>query len=274
MARLFFSLPQHAFFAPDIEVWCRTAQQLFLALDYGGTLVPSAPYPEVAYPTPALRALLAQLAQTPRVKVVVVSGRPLSDLCAVLPVRGIAYIGTHGLELRTATGETRYLIPPGAFTTVMARLRQDLASLLIGTPGLLLENKRQALALHYYLARPEERERAMAQLLAVVRRYQRKGFALEVIQGHRVVEVRPLGVSKGRAVQALLEPEDNTTLVLYMGDDLTDEDAFQVLNARGFTVLVANPPRPTAARYYLRDPEEVECFLFGVLSLRQNVEGI
>jgi len=226
MARLFFSLPQHAFFAPDIEIRCRTAQQLFLALDYGGTLVPSAPYPEVAYPTPALRALLSQLAQTPRVKVVVVSGRPLSDLCAVLPVRGIAYIGTHGLELRTATGETRYLIPPGAFTTVIACLRRDLTPLFAGTPGLLLEDKRHALALHYHLVRPEEGECAMAQFLAVVRWYQRKGVALEVIQGHRVVEVRPLGVNKGSAVQALLEPRDNKTLVLYMGADPTDEDEF------------------------------------------------
>jgi trehalose 6-phosphate synthase/phosphatase len=114
----------------------------------------------------------------------------------------------------------------------------------------------------------------MAQFLAAVRWYQGKGIPLEVIQGNRVVEVRPLGVNKGKAVQALLEPGDSTTLVLYIGADLTDEDTFRVLNARGLIVLVANPLRSTAAQYYLRDPEEVECFLSGVLSLRQNIAEV
>jgi trehalose-phosphatase len=272
MVQLISPPPQHALFAPDLEIRCRTTRHLFLALNYDGTLVPSVPYPEVIFPMPVLRALLSHLAQTPGVTVAVISGRPLSDLRALLPVPGIAYIGTHGLELRTATGETRSLLPPGAFTTVIARLRRDLAPLVADRPGLLLEDKRHALALHYYLVQPEEGKRALTQFLATVRRYQRKGVALEVIQGNKVVEVRPLGVNKGKAVQTLLNPRDNTTVILYLGDDVTDEEAFQTLSARGLTVLIANPPRSTTARYYLRDPEEVVCFLSRVLTLRRNGE--
>jgi trehalose-phosphatase len=58
---------------------------------------------------------------------------------------------------------------------------------------------------------------------------------------------------------------------LYLGDDVTDEDAFQVVNSRGgLSILVADPPRRTAARYYLRNPEEVFRFLTRLLSLRQQ----
>ncbi len=267
-------LPQHVFSTPDIEARCRTAPQLFLALDYDGTLVPIAPRPEEARPTPALLVLLSQLAQTPRVKVAVVSGRLLAELCALLPVQGISHVGTHGLEMRTATGETRRPIPAGASTTVMARLRRDVESIVTGHPGVLLEDKQLTLALHYRLAQPEGEEQVVAQFLSVVQKYQRKGVALEVIRGKKVVEVRPVGANKGKAVRFLLAQENTATLPLYLGDDTTDEDAFQALEGLGLTILVADPPRRTAARYYLKNPEEVFCFLACVLNLRQAAEQV
>ncbi len=267
-----FPVPFHVFSRSEVEDQCRTAPQLFLVLDYDGTLVPIAPRPEGARPAPAVLTLLSQLAQTPYVKVAIVSGRPLPDLCTLLPVQGITYIGTHGLEVRTATGETRQLVAVDALAPVIARLRQDLTPLLIDNPGFLLEDKRYALALHYRLAQPEEGEQAVVQLFTAVHKYQRKGVPLEVIRGKKVVEVRPVGVNKGKAVQSLLASETKTTLPVYIGDDFTDEDAFQALKGRGLAVLVADPPRRTAAHYYLKDPEEVACFLSRVLSLRQKAE--
>src|SRR5258708_3923246 len=97
--------PRYVFSTPDLEVLWQTAPQLFLCLDYDGTLVPIASRPEEARPTAALLALLSQLTRAPGIKVAIVSGRPLSDLCALLPVTGMACIGTHGLELRTASGK-------------------------------------------------------------------------------------------------------------------------------------------------------------------------
>jgi len=264
-----FFLPRHVLTAPEVETRCRDAAKLWLGLDYDGTLVPIAARPEDARPTPALLSLLVQLARLPFVKVVVVSGRPLADLCALLSVPGITYVGTHGLEIRTATGETRSLMPAGAFTMVMARLRREIETTIAGHPGVLLEDKRSMLALHYRLASEEDGELAVAQFLITVQAYQRRGVALEVLHGKKVVEVRPVGVNKGKAVQSLLERGDHTILPLYVGDDVTDEDAFQALNGRGLTILVADPPRRTAAQYYLRHPEEVSYFLSRVLSLRQ-----
>lgn len=268
----FCMLPQYALAAIEVETLCRTAARLFLCLDYDGTLVPITPRPEEARPSPGLLALLSQLARTPHVEVAVVSGRPLSELCLLLPVAGIAYIGTHGLEVRTPGGETRRLLPTGAFITVMARLRQDLQSVVDDTPGCQLEDKRHALAFHYRLARPQEAERAVAAVLSAVHAYQRKGITLEVVHGKKVVEVRPLGVNKGKAVQFLMAHHRNPLpLFCYFGDDATDEDAFRALNGRGLTIAVGDPPWHTSARYYLKNPEEVCYFLSNLLKLRQSV---
>jgi trehalose-phosphatase len=266
-----FVLPQHVFDAPKVEQRYRAAPTLFLGLDYDGTLVPIAQRPEEARPSAALLARLSQLAQTSAIDVAILSGRPLAALCTLLPVPGIAYVGTHGLEVRVATGEIRCLLSAGAFTTVMARLRRDAEAIVSDHPGFLLEDKKHALALHYRLARKADQERIVAQFLATVRAYQCKGVAVEVLHGKEVVEVRPVGVNKGKAVQLLLAHGNNAALPLYLGDDATDEDAFRVVNGRGgLSILVADPPRRTAARYYLRNPEEVFRFLTRLLSFRQQ----
>ncbi|MGE4092225.1 MAG: trehalose-phosphatase [Candidatus Binatia bacterium] len=249
---------------------CRTAPLVFVCLDYDGTLVPIAARPEEARPGPALLALLTRLTQTPHLRVAVVSGRPLAQLQTLLPVPGLTYIGTHGLEVRTPSGEHSLLLPPGAFTTIISQLRRKLATRIDGLPGFLLEDKRYALALHYRLAPPSAAEGVVADFLSQVRTYQRRGIALNIIHGKKVVEVRPLGVNKGKAVQALLTNWPRTSLCLYVGDDTTDEDAFQALLGHGYGILVARTHQPTSAQYYLRDPEEVTQFLSHLIEWRQE----
>jgi trehalose 6-phosphate phosphatase len=143
-------------------------------------------------------------------------------------------------------------------------------NLIADVPGIFIENKGQAFALHYRLARPEAAEQLVAAALSIIRGYQGKGVALEVQHGKKVLEVHPVGVNKGKAVQFLLQPYDNTTLPLYIGDDATDENAFRALNKRGVTILVADPPRRTSAQYHLRNPEEVWHFLTRLLEARTS----
>jgi trehalose-phosphatase len=157
------------------------------------------------------------------------------------------------------------------FTSMMTRVRQDLETLISGRSGFLLEAKPHALTLHYRLAGKEDGERMVAQVVATVRGYQCRGVPLEAFRGKRGVEVRLVGVNKGEVVQALLRDRENTVLPLYLGDDPTDEDAFRALNGHGLSILVADPPRRTAARYYLKDSAEVLSFLSFVLRLRQNL---
>jgi trehalose 6-phosphate phosphatase len=258
----------HALQQPEIDSRCRTAPHLFVTLGYDGTLVPIAPHPEHAHPTPALLALLARLVQTPSVQVAVVSGRPLSQLCSLVPVAGMAYVGSHGLEICSARGEVRFLFPPSAFLGIMTQLRRALSPLLFAIPDLVLESKGYALALHYRQAPAHEAERAVSEFLATVQAYRHKGVEVEVLHGKKVVEIRPLGANTGKAVRALVARAGQTTLPIHIGGDATDEDAFRALNGWGLTILVAKRPRPTAAQYYLKDPTEVFAFLSHVLSLR------
>ena len=264
-----FFLPRHVFTCPSVKALCESALRLLLCLSCDESLV--APGPEEAQCSSTLPTLLSQLAQVPSVEVVVVSSRTLADLCTYLPVPGITYVGTHGLEIRTATGEKRVRMSAGAFTAVMARLRRDLETIISGRSGFLLEAKPHALALHYHSAGKEDRQQAVAQLVAAVQGYQCRGVPLEAHRGKRVVEVRLVGVTKGQVVRSLLGDRDNTVLPLYLGDDPTDEGAFQALNGCGLSILVADPPRRTAARYYLKDSAEVLSFLSHVLRLRQKL---
>lgn len=93
-------------------------------------------------------------------------------------------------------------------------------------------------------------------------------LALEILYGKKVVEVRPIGINKGNALRTFLAAASPMTLPIYIGDDQTDEEAFQFLDGRGITILVADRPRPTAAHYLLSNPREVLRFLASLRTLR------
>lgn len=263
-------MPRYIFSAPQLEDLIKVAPRLFLGLDYDGVLAPIAPRPEEARPTKGICLLLAQLSHLPAVEVSVISGRTIADLSVLLPIPDLTYIGTHGLIIRTASGESISLLPPDAFAAELVPLRQEVEAMIINQPGCYLEDKGQVLALHYRLAPSKTGEQVMRQFAAAVAEYQQKGCALDLIHGSKVIEVRPRGINKGKAIQLLLKREEHTTLPVYIGDDTTDEDAFIALQNRGITILVADPPRSTAARYYLKNSEEVLRFLSRVLGVRRT----
>jgi trehalose 6-phosphate phosphatase len=234
-------------------------------VDYDGTLVSIAACPDEARPTPALLTLLSRLVNRPNLVVAIVSGRSVSDLQTLLPVPGLMFIGSHGCEVGTVDGKTRLLVPGAVVSLAIARLQQEIAPTLVKVPGLFLENKRYTLALHYRQARSQDAW-AIEEFLAAVRAYQRKGITLEILHGKKVVEVRPVGSNKGKAVQFLLVGEHAQTFPVYIGDDDTDEEAFSALNDRGVTIVVAESPRISAAQYYLSDSAEVLRFLSTLVS--------
>src|SRR5262249_49114260 len=127
-------------------------------------------------------------------------------------------------------------------------------------------DKRQALTLHYRQADPQEAAQIVSRVQAMLRRYQRNGVALEFLHGKKVVEIRPVGVNKGKAVAALLQQTGSTAFPIYVGDDTTDDDAFRILVDRGLSILVGAASRPTSAHYYVEDPEEVYELLEHVLT--------
>ncbi|HEY0832559.1 MAG TPA: trehalose-phosphatase [Azospirillum sp.] len=223
-------------------------------LDYDGTLTPIVDRPELAALDPATRAAVAALAG--RCPVAVVSGRDLDDVGALVGIESLVYAGSHGYDMRGPRLRTQIGLE---YVPALDAAEADLRARLAGVPGVLVERKRFAIAVHTRLADAA----AKPAVADVVRAVAAGHTDLRITGGKEIHELRPnLPWDKGRAVLALIDALGLRDAVpLYLGDDETDEDAFRALEGRGVGVRVMDPPGPTAAGWSLRDPAEVRAFL-------------
>jgi trehalose-phosphatase len=198
-----------------------------LLCDIDGTISPIVSRPGDAAVARPFRDVLAAL--TERLGLVAfVTGRALADGRRMIPLDGAAYVGTHGLELMAQDGQIltepqaeRYIAEVQAVAAAAAR---DLDGAAL---GVVLENKRTMLAVHYRLAADAARARQEI-LTRVVEPARRRGLAIST--GHFVFEVRPpLPFTKGTATQRLLAGGDFFT-GMFCGDDLTDVMGFETLH--------------------------------------------
>jgi alpha,alpha-trehalase len=143
---------------------------------------------------------------------------------------------------------------------------KELRAVLEGIPGARVERKHFSVAAHYRNV-PEDNVPKVKQAVGEVAWRHRE---LRKITGKKVHELQPdIGWDKGQALMWLLETlglEGENIFPIYIGDDRTDEDAFWALKSRGVGILVTEQSRPTAARYSLRNPDEVEEFLRAITS--------
>lgn len=236
---------------------------LAVFLDYDGTLCPIVSRPELAVLDTATREAIVRLAE--RYPVAVVSGRQLADVRERVGLPQLYYSGNHGFEIDGPAGSDVRWEVGSEYVEEVEALRQVLQQSLPEINGLLIEHKRYSLSIHYRLVADEQVPAIEAALQAALRDFPR----LKLRHGKRVFEVRPdLDWHKGKAVRRLFEaicgPD---TLPIFIGDDVTDEDAFQELGDEGLGVLVNEVPRPTAARVWVRDVREV-CVLLDYLAER------
>jgi trehalose 6-phosphate phosphatase len=247
------------------------ASRTLLAFDFDGTLAPIVPHPDDAALDPTTREALRGLAA--RCRIAIVSGRERTDVERRVAIEGLWYAGSHGFDIRGPAGET--FTPPAAGGPALdeldqaeSRLRRELGEL----PGIVIERKRFGLTAHYRMSPVPVAERA----LQLVRSIARESPHLAAHPGERVIELRPdVRWDKGRAVDHLLEvwrPGD-AFIPIYLGDGLTDEDAFGALAGRGLSVLVGAPLRPTRAQLRLADPAEVGVFLAELRAWLDQADG-
>ena len=217
-------------------------------LDYDGTLAPIVDDPEAAVPHPDVPALLRRLeAQFP---VWIVTGRDLRALSSFLD-QPLNAIGLHGAQEGTVGGEVKHLMSDEAAQALRA-LRQSIPSV----DGLDVEEKDQAFAVHYRSVVDEDEalDRLSTWLDAMP-------SMLDAIWGKKVVEVRPENLTKGTAVRRIANEHPDHTPV-YLGDDTTDEDAFEALLAMDRdAVTVRIGDEETRADYRLAGPDEVVEYL-------------
>lgn len=234
-------------------------RQSAVFLDVDGTLLEIAPRPELVSVPSGLPALIAHLAEERRGAVALISGRPLAQLDRLFQPWHGAAAGLHGSERRRADGTLDYIFDPASHAAI-DRIRPKLAALARGESGLVFEDKRGTLALHYRAVPERERE-----ILAFAEALHREaGAALRLIAGKMVIEFQPTHVNKGLAIAAFLaEPPFIDRRPVFVGDDTTDEDGFAEINrAGGITVRVGTAGK-TVANYGLRSVGDVLAWLAG-----------
>ncbi len=239
-------------------------KRLALLSDCDGTLTGFQADPARVKLPPKIRESLERLRVIPGLRIAIISGRRVEDVRRLIGVEGIIYAGNHGLEIQ---GSDFDFVHPDAkkCRDDLLALRDELCDQLKRVPRVWIEDKHLTLSVHYRLVPSAEPEvkREVGDLLADFP-------TLRMVSGNMVVEIRPkIGWDKGKAVGWILERGKlPAARAVYLGDDTTDEDAFEFLR-NGITIRVG-PQRPTAAAFELKDPQEVETYLCRLVSLLEN----
>lgn len=222
-----------------------------LFLDFDGTLVDIAPAPDRVVVEPGLVASLGSLARCMGGALGIVSGRPIAEVDRWLAPLQLPVAGIHGAERRSADGAVRRIALSGL--DAVAEAAERVATL---HPGLRVERKGVAVALHYRLAPQHEADCLAAMADAVSR-----DPGLHLMRGKMVVEVLPNGVSKGHAIDAFLaEPPFAGRRPVFLGDDVTDEHGFAAVQRLGGEAVKVGPG-DTIAALRLGSPDNVRRWL-------------
>ncbi len=237
----------------------RIRGELAVFLDYDGTLTPIVDDPDSALLPEATRITIEELAAV--MLVAIVSGRDLDDVRGKVGIDGLAYAGSHGLDILHPDGARRRFAT--AYVGELDGAQATLEDELDGIPGVRIERKGFAIAVHdRQVDDPELRTRIAAAVTGVGDEHSR----LRATGGKRIHELRPdIDWDKGRAIEALmaeLGAEDH--LPVYLGDDLTDEDGFRAVKARGGIAVVVRgegDDRWSIADAALDTPEDSRRFL-------------
>jgi len=236
----------------DVADRLEAADGVFLGLDFDGTLAPIAEDPERPTITPAARTAVERFVARPDAQVAVVSGRALSDLRHRVGIDEAVYAGNHGLEL---DGPDAVVHPVGEdHRPAIEQVVDYFDDRVSDVQGLRVEDKGATATVHVRTV-PSER-------VDEVRSHVERAVAsadgdLRVTTGKQVFEIRPdVDWDKGTTMDHLSADVPTGWTTVYVGDDVTDEDAFRAVRPDGFAVLVGDREE-TAADYRLPGTDAV-----------------
>ncbi|MFC4254690.1 trehalose-phosphatase [Altererythrobacter xixiisoli] len=213
-----------------------------LFLDFDGTLVEIAERPDAVEIDARLGDLLGNLARRLHGRLALISGRPASELRALLGITDITIVGSHGLEFDWAAARTDILPRPPGLGSALIAMQMFAAD----RPGLIVEDKPLGAALHFRQA-PDAASDCLSMAQDLADRHQ-----LHLQHGKMMVEVRATGGDKGSAIRRLMEqPQFQSTAPVFLGDDVTDEAGFAISAQLGGAGVLIGPTRDTAATYRL-----------------------
>ena len=242
---------------PSVRRRLASSPRVLLLFDYDGTLTPITARSELAILSDETRRSLSVLAAMDRFVVGVVSGRSLADLEAIVAMPELVYAGNHGLEI---SGPEIDFVHPEAlgFESSLADVADLLQRELVKVPGLLVDNKRLTLTVHFRNSPDFYTDQVDSAVVATAAPYVAAG-QMKVTRGKKVVEVRPnLEWGKGQAIEKIRQECGDNPLPVFFGDDQTDEDGFAVVqDAGGLAVYIGPTRQDTKALHLLESPAEV-----------------
>lgn len=230
-----------------------------ISLDYDGTLTPIVEDPARAILAENAKRVIERLSE--QWTVAIISGRDLNDVCDMVGLSDIIYAGSHGFDITGPGGN--YPSPSKAedYLPELDKVEQELRDETQDISGAWVERKHFAVTIHYRKVADEQ----IPDFKQRVEKVQQRQHGLRFTTGKRVFEFLPdIDWNKGRALLSLYETlfvNRSRIVPFYIGDDVTDEDAFRAIGNKGITIVVGDDNRETGAYYRLKNPDEVRVFL-------------
>lgn len=247
-----------------------------LFLDYDGTISPIVEKPEKAFIPKETRQLLRSLLKSPRCKLAIISGRALKDIKKKVGIERIIYVGNHGLEIEGPRIKFENTVSL-RYKRILQDIKDKLKTKLSAFKGIFVEDKGLSLSIHYRLADRDQIPKIETILREATILYTIRD-KIKIKLGKKVFEIRPsVEWDKGKVVLWLLarwkfDLKDKDIIPIYLGDDITDEDAFRVLKNKGIAIFVGKKPRNSYAQHYLKDTREVKDFLSRIAELSTTAQ--
>ncbi len=230
-----------------------------LFLDVDGTLIELTDSPLDTYADPQLKTLLGSVSERLGGALALVSGRSIHYLDSLFAPLRLPAAGLHGVERRKASGAMH-----GAsfIDSQLDRARAAVQELVAAHPGTSLEDKGRTLAVHFRMA-PEAEESVRQSMAAIAKPL---GTNYHIQEGNRVLEIKPRGFTKASAIKAFMqEPPFSGRKPVFVGDDLTDQDGFRLVEERGgISIAVGDRVR---GQYGLENAAAVRRWLEGIAAL-------
>ncbi|MFW5822009.1 MAG: trehalose-phosphatase [Tangfeifania sp.] len=232
-----------------------------LFLDYDGTLTPIVKRPEDALISDSMRSVLKKCAA--KFKVAVVSGRDMDDLKSKVQVDKLIFAGSHGFRISGPDGLYKEHEKADVILPRLSDIEEELYQILPQIDkGIQIDRKRYAVAVHYRNANEDN----IPVIKQKVDEILKENPDFKKGEGKKILEIKPnVDWHKGKAVLWIMKKlgvDDTSKFVpIYIGDDVTDEDAFRSISEFGVGILVGTHGQETAARYRLDDVPDVQSFL-------------
>lgn len=241
------------YFRTPNEVFTGDKKPVFF-LDYDGTLTPIAERPELAVISQEMKDTVTAVSK--KFTTVIVSGRMREDVENLVGIKDLFYVGSHGFDI---LGGGVSMIQPQAQKTipvvsdVIDWLKKEVGSI----EGVIIEEKKFSTAVHYRLVADDNLEKIEKAIQYVMENHK----DLRLMRGKMVYEILPnIEWNKGMAVRWIMKALNlswDNAMIIYVGDDTTDEFAFRTIRARGAGILVSSKTPSSAAHYQLSTPDDV-----------------